>query len=223
VSGDVIRALYGPKGPETNGQEYACGFDAICGEGSKKLCSEVQSCSRGCGAPGDPVVDRLVALTVIEMFVNVGWQRNAPLCFECLACCIGVAMKLEDADTFCEDIADGAGEVGIREVEGVSGARSLSWAYEGFVGGCPTGEVRAKKQCFTVPATGAFPDKAYSTHTGFIDDQKVSRFQEVCYLLKDDVGVGATARVDMQKPRGVARLKRCLRDAVIREDVIKRI
>ena len=72
-------------------------------------------------------------------------------------------------------------------------------------------------------SASAFADKAYRTHTCFIDDQEVSGFQEVCDLVKDDVRVGATARVDMQKPRGVARLKRCLRDAVIREDVIKRI
>jgi hypothetical protein len=37
------------------------------------------------------------------------------------------------------------------------------------------------------------------------------------------MSVGAGPRVNMQKPRGVARLKWCLRDAVIREDVIKRI
>jgi hypothetical protein len=108
-------------------------------------------------------------------------------------------------------------------VEGVSGARSLSWAYEGFVGGWPAGEVRPQHKCFPVTAARTFPDKPHSTHARFIDDQEVSRFQEVCDLVKDDVGVGPTARVDMQKPRGVARLKRCLRDAVIREDVIKRI
>jgi hypothetical protein len=141
VFGDVIRGLDRPEGPETNGQEYAGGFDAICCESVKDLCSKVQSCGRGCGAPGDPVVDRLVALTVIEMFVNVGWQWDAALCFECLACCIGVAMKVEYADAFCKDIPDGTREVGICEVECISGARSLSWAYEGFVGGWPAWEV----------------------------------------------------------------------------------
>ena len=130
---------------------------------------------------------------------------------------------VEYADAFCKDIPDGTREVGICEVECISGARSLSWAYEGFVCGWPAGEVRTQHKCFTVTAAGTFPDKANSTHARFIDDQEVSRFQEVCDLVKDDVGVGATARVDMQKPRGVARLKRCLRDAVIREDVIKRI
>ena len=108
-------------------------------------------------------------------------------------------------------------------MECVSGACSLSWAYEGFVGGWPAGEVGPQHKRFPVTSARAFSNKAYSTHTCFIDDQEVSGFQELCDLVKDDVRVGATARVDMQKPRGVARLKRCLRDAVIREDVIKRI
>ena len=143
--------------------------------------------------------------------------------FQNLACFVWVALKVEDADAFCEDIADGAREVGVCEVECVSGARSLSWAYKGFVGGWPAGEVGPKNKRFPVAAAGTFPDKAHSTHTGFIDDQEVSGFQEICDLVEDDVRVGATVRVDMQKPRGVARLKRCLRDAIIWEDVIKRI
>jgi hypothetical protein len=223
VFGDVIRALDRPEGPETDGEEYACGFNAICREGSKKLCSEVQPCSWRRSASGDPVVDSLIALTVIEMFVNIGRERDAPLCFQDLACFVWVALKVKYPDAFCKDIPDGAGEVGIGEVECVSGASSLAWAYEGFVGGWPAGEVRAQHKRFPVTAAGTFPDEAYSTHARFIDDQKVSWFQEVSDLVKDDVGVGATARVDMQKPRGVARLKRCLRDAVIWEDVVKRI
>lgn len=223
VFGDVIRALDRPEGPETNGEEYAGGFDAICCESVKELCGEVQSCGGRCGASGDPVVDRLVALTIIEVFVDIRWEWDAALCFEGLAQHLRVALKVEDTDAFCEDIPDGTREVGVCEVECVSGACSLPWAYEGFVGGWPAGEVGPQHKRFPVTSAWAFPDKAYSTHTCFIDDQEVSGFQELGDLVKDDVRVGATARVDMQKPRGVARLKRCLRDAVIREDVIKRI
>jgi hypothetical protein len=78
---DVIRALDRPEGPETNGEKYAGGFDAICCESVKEFCRKVQSCGGGCGAPGDPVVDRLVAFTVIEMFVNIRWEWNAALGF----------------------------------------------------------------------------------------------------------------------------------------------
>jgi hypothetical protein len=165
----------------------------------------------------------LVAFTVIEMFVNIRWEWNAALGFQDLACFFWVALKVEDADAFCKDIPDGTREVGICEVEYISGACSLPWAYEGFVGGWPAGEVGAEDEGFTVAAAGTFSDKAHSTHARFIDDQKISWVQELSELVEDEVGVRATARVDVQKPRGVARLKRCLRDAVIREDVIKRI
>jgi hypothetical protein len=81
VFGDVIGALDRPEGPETNGEEYAGGFDAICCESVKELCSKVESCGGRCGASGDPVVDRLVAFTVIEMFVNIRWEWNTALGF----------------------------------------------------------------------------------------------------------------------------------------------
>jgi hypothetical protein len=140
-----------------------------------------------------------------------------------LACFFWVALKVEDADAFCKDIPDGTREVGICEVECISGACSLPWAYEGFVGGWPAGEVGAKHKRFPVTSAGTFSNQANSTHARFIDDQEVAGFQKLSELMEDEVGVRATARVDVQKPRGIARLKRCLRDAVIREDVIKRI
>jgi hypothetical protein len=116
VFGDVIRALDRPEGPETNGEEYACGFDAICCESVKELCGEVQSCGGGCGASGDPVVDRLVTFTVIEMFVNIRREWDAALGFQNLACFFRVALKVEDTDAFCKDIPDDTREVGVCEV-----------------------------------------------------------------------------------------------------------
>jgi hypothetical protein len=73
-----------------------------------------------------------------------------------LACFFWVALKVEDADAFCKDIPDGTREVGICEVECISGACSLPWAYEGFVGGWPAGEVGAEDEGFTVAAAGTF-------------------------------------------------------------------
>jgi hypothetical protein len=165
----------------------------------------------------------LVALPVIEMFVDIRREWDAALCFEGLAHHLRVALKVQNPDTFVENIANSAGEVGGGKVEDVSRACSFSWAYEGFVGRWPAGEVWAENKRFPVAAARSIPDQTHSTHTCFIDDEEISRLQEVFNLMKDEVGVRAGPRVDVQKPRGIARLKRCLRDAVIREDVIKRI
>jgi hypothetical protein len=91
---DVIRAFDWAKCPKAYGEENACGFDAICGETLEELCGEVQACGWGGCAPGHSVVDGLVPLTVIQMFVDVRGEGNASLCFECLACCFGIAMKV---------------------------------------------------------------------------------------------------------------------------------
>jgi hypothetical protein len=86
---------------------------------------------------------------------------------------IWVAKKLENTDTFCEDLTNGARKVAIGKVEGISRARGLPWAYEGFVRGRPTGEVRAEHKCFPVSTTWSLTDKAYGTHTRLINNQQI--------------------------------------------------
>jgi hypothetical protein len=72
-------------------------------------------------------------------------------------------------------------------VEGISGACGLSWAYEGFVCGWPTGDVGAKDECFSVAAAWTFSNKAYGTHARLVYDQKISGFQELGDLVEDEV------------------------------------
>ena len=209
--------LHRAEGAQAHVQQHRHDVHALCPDALHQLRREVQT-RRGCGGAALlPGVHRLVALTILQFFVDVGRQRHlAQLVQRSLH--RALAGEVHDAPAVLLHLRDGRHKTSAAEEHLRARAQLLARAHDGL----PL--LRRKllqKQDLAGPAAGTLADQSRGDHAGLVDHQRVAGVQIVDDVVKMPVLDAVVPPVQHHQPAVIPRLHRRLRNALLRQIIHK--
>ena len=183
----------------------------------QQLLREVQAgCRRG-GAAKLAGIDRLVALLILQLCLDVRRQRHFAQPLEHLQK-DAVIVKLYDLVAVGDRIDDRGGELPVAKRERSAGLGLAARPGQAL----PLAVAKvAQQQHLDRTAGAAVAEQARRKHARIVEHKAVVRTQELRQLVKVMVCDSAGRFVQRQQPGGIAALERRLRDELLRQVKIK--
>ena len=217
VLGNVV-SLDGPEGAKTDVQRDIRFPDALGGELVQKLLRKVKPCGRRGGRTVDLGIDGLIALAVLQLFLDIRRQRHFTEPFKNLEenTRIVELHKLV-AVLFLSD--DGRGQLAVAEGQLCAGVRLAARLGQAFPDAIAL--ILEKQDLDGSAGRDTVAKQPRRQDTGVIHDQTVARLQKLRKIIKMPVGDLAGFAVQRHEARGVPPLQRRLRDQLLRKLIVK--
>ena len=214
---DLLR-LHRPEGTEADmerdiGQLHALGLNLL-----QKLRRKVQSGRRCGGRAADLGVDRLIALAVGQLFLDIGRERHFPEALQNFKedPLIVELHQLVSVVAFADDrrgqraVAEGQFRPGVRLSAGLRQALPNAAAL-----------VLEQQHFHRAHGRHTVAQQTRGKHARIVQHQAVARVQQIDKLVEMTVSDLSGRAVQRHEPGGVAPLQRRLRDQLLRQVIVK--
>ena len=212
-----ILHLYRPEGTKSHMQRDITNLHALLFDFLQQLRRKVKPCSWCGGTAKFTGIYSLVAFSILQFFLDVGWKRHLAKTFENLEK-DAVIMKLNDSvPAFCDSFHRRC-QFPISELKLRTGFGFTAGTTQAFPAAIP--QVAQENKLHAAPGTAA-PEKPGRQHACVVQHKTIACMQVFRKLIKVAVFNLACDFVQVQHTGSISLLKRCLSDQFFRQITIE--